>query len=460
MLEEAGGGANRVKPSHGRVIRLALPMTLAHLSTPLLGVVDAAIIGRLGEAHLLGAIALAAIIFDFLFWSFGFLRMGTAGLTAQALGAGDLPEQRATFVRALIVGAAIGIVLIVLQGIIAWIAFAALDASREVTNAARLYFDIRIWSAPFALANYAMLGAITGRGRTDAALALQVMINLVNIAFNATLVYGFGLGVRGSAAGTLLAEILGVAAGFFVIRRMYGDFFAIDPALVFAREKLAKMFSVNRDIMIRTAALLFAFAYFTAQSARGGDAALAGNAILLNLFLVAAYFLDGFATAAEQMCGQSVGARDEAGFRATVRLTAFWCLAFAAAVSLAALAGGRLFVDALSTSPEVRQFAKDYLIFAALAPLAGALAFEFDGVFIGATWTRDMRNMMLISLALYLAGSFLLRPFGNAGLWAALLVFLLARGLTQGWRYRKLAAATFPPAQSCAPTPIASMSRG
>jgi len=441
-------------------VRLALPMTLAHLSTPLLGVADAAVIGRLGQAHLLGAIAAAAVIFDFIFWSFGFLRMGTAGLTAQALGSGDRAEQRATLVRALIVGLGVGVGLICLQPAISFVGFAALDASPEVTSAARLYFDIRIWSAPFVLINYVVLGAITGRGRTDEALVLQVFINIINIVLNIALVYGFELGVRGSAIGTLLAEALGAVAGLFVVWRMYGDLWSIDRRLVFDRAQLARMFEVNFDIMIRTAALLFAFAFFAAQSARGGDARLAANSILLNLFLVTAYFLGGFATAAEQLCGQSVGAGDGEGFRKAVRLTTFWCFAFASVASATALAAGGSFIDFLTTNPEVRAYARDYLVFAALTPLAGALAFEFDGVFIGATWTRDMRNLMLISLALYLACFYVARPYGNAGLWMAFLVFLLARGLTQWRRYLKLSAETFPLAQSGAAEPIASASRG
>jgi MATE family multidrug resistance protein len=212
--------------------------------------------------------------------------------------------------------------------------------------------------------------------------------------------------------------------------------------------------------MIRTAALLFAFAFFAAQSARGGDTRLAANSILINLFLVTAYFLDGFATAAQQLCGQSAGARDGVGFRKAVRLTAFWCLAFAAIASALALAAGGSFIDFLTTNADVRTYARDYLVFAALTPVAGALAFEFDGVFIGATWTRDMRNMMLVSLALYMASFYLARPFGNAGLWTAFLVFLLARGLTQWRRYLKLSAAAFPLAQSEAAEPIASASRG
>ena len=183
------------------------------------------------------------------------------------------------------------------------------------------------------------------------------------------------------------------------------------------------MFAINRDIFIRNTALLFAFAFFTAQGARGGDIVLAGNAILINLILVAAYFLDGFGTAAEQMCGQSIGARDAKGFRAAVRITAFWSFAFAAGLAAVALISGKPFIDFLTTEPQVRAYARDYLLFAALAPLAGALAYELDGVFVGATWTRDMRNMMLVSLALYIASFYLLRPFGNAGLWLSLAPF-------------------------------------
>lgn len=435
-------------------------MTLAHLSTPLLGVADAAVIGRLGQADLLGAIAATAVMFDFLFWSFGFLRMGTAGLTAQALGADDRGEQHATLLRALIVAMSIGIVMICLQAPIAWIGFGALAATPEVTGAGRLYFDIRIWTAPFTLANYAFMGAIVGRGRTDVALALQVLINLGNIALNIAFVYGLSLGVQGSAAGTLAAETLGALAGFFITWRLWGHLFSVPRALVFDPAKIARMFVINRDIFVRNTALLFAFAFFTAQGARGGDIKLAANAILLNLILVAAYFLDGFATAAQQMCGQSLGARDAKSFHASVRLTALWCFVFAVGLTTAALLCGNSFIAFLSTNLQVRATASDYLVFAALMPLVGALAYEFDGVFIGATWTRDMRNMMILSLALYIASFFLLRPLGNTGLWLALLLFLLARGLTLAWRYRKLSALSFPLAQSAAAAPVASTSRG
>ena len=435
-------------------------MTLAHISTPLLGFTDAAVIGRLGQADLLGAIAAAAVIFDFVFWCFAFLRMGTAGFTAQARGAGDDTEQRATLARALALAVGIGALLICLQVPIAWLGFTLLGASPAVTAAARAYFDIRIWSAPFVLVNYAVLGALTGRGRTDVALGLQVVINVSNMILNIGFVYGLGLGVRGSAIGTLIAETLGAVASLWLVARLIGNPFAVARHVVLDRLRLRRMLTVNRDIMIRTAILIFAFSFFTAQGARGGDVVLAANAILMNLFLIASYFLDGFATAAEQMCGQSLGAGDAKGFRAAVRLTTFWCYAFAAGVCVLTLAGGPAFIDFVTTNTEVRHVAKTYLLFAGLTPLAGALAFEFDGVFIGATWTRDMRNLMFLALAVYFGVFFALRPFGNAGLWTALLIFLATRGLAQAWRYRSLVAQSFPAAQSAAATPVASAKRG
>jgi MATE family multidrug resistance protein len=455
------GAAARQRPvrvTHASVLRLALPMTLAHMSTPLLGFADTAVIGRLGQASLLGAIATCAVIFDFTFWPLGFLRLGTSGLVAQATGAGAGEEERATVLRALILAAFLAAALVALQRPIAWIAFTAMDASPEVTAAARSYFDIRIWAAPFTLVNYVVLGTVTGRGRTDIGLVLQVLINLVNIVFNVTLVMGLGLGVRGSALGTLAAEGLGCLVGLLVLYHLYGPRFAVPWRLLRDRARLARMVGVNRDIMIRSAALIFAFAFFTAQGARGGDLVLAANAVLMNLFLITAYFLDGFATAAEQMCGQSVGAGDPSGFRRAVRLTTFWCLILSTVATALAFFGGGAFIDLVSTDPAVRHLARLYLPFAALTPVLGALAFEFDGVFIGATWTSDMRNLMLVALGLYLALFLALRSFGNTGLWLALLGFLAARGGLQAWRYGWLASRTFlDPEQSPPMHPVAGL---
>jgi MATE family multidrug resistance protein len=456
MPEPETAKAVRQEITHAAVLRLASPLVLAHLSTPLLGFVDTAIIGRLGEAYLLGGIAAAAVVFDFLFWGFGFLRMGTASLSAQALGRGDQAESHAVLLRALILAVAIGLVLVLFQQPLAWIGFSLLQASDRVTQAARAYFDIRIWSAPVALANYVLLGTFIGRGKTGIALALQVLINLSNILFNIGLVYGLSLGVRGSAMGTLLAEITGVVGGLLMLSQLDPQWYVADAALLRKRDRLFEMMAINRDLMIRTAALLFSYAFFTSQGARHGDVALAANAILMNLYLTSAYFLDGFATAAQQLCGQAFGADDGAHFRAAVRITARWCLGFSAVLSGIGLLGGAAFVIFVTTNEAVRAAAVTYLPLAATAPFWGALAFEFDGVFIGAAWTRDMRNMMLLSLAIFLLAFVALRSFGNMGLWFAFLLFLLARGLTMLWRYRVLVRAAFPSLQAEARVPTLS----
>jgi MATE family multidrug resistance protein len=460
MPEDRKSGLPAPVINHAAVVRLALPMVLAHLSTPLLGFVDAAVIGRLGEAYLLGAIAAAAVIFDFTFWGFGFLRMGTASLTAQALGRDDAMEGHAILARALIMAAGLGLLLIVLQRPIAWIGFSLLGASAAVADAARSYFDIRIWSAPVALANYVLLGVFIGRGKTGVALGLQVLINLSNIVFNIVLVYGLSLGVRGSAIGTLLAEILGACGGFVTLTLFDRRWFVVNPKILKDRARLVQMMAINRDLMIRTAALLFSYAFFTAQGARGGDVVLAANAVLMNLYLIGAFFLDGFATAAQQLCGQAYGAGDGARFRAAVQLTMLWCLGFSACLSVAEFLGGHAFIAFVTTNEAVRETAWSYIAYAAAATFCGAVCFDFDGVFIGATWTRDMRNMMLLSMGLYLLSFVVLKPFGNAGLWLAILFFLSTRGATLYWRYRRLVREAFPDAQSNAPVPVASASRG
>ncbi|MDI4665019.1 MATE family efflux transporter [Xanthobacter autotrophicus] len=429
--------------THARMLAIALPMTVAHLTTPLLGVVDAAVVGRLGDAALLGGVALAAVIFDMLFWVFGFLRMGTVGLAAQAMGRRDGVEERAVLARALLLAGALGLALIALQGPIAYAALGLAGASEEVNAAVRAYYAVRIFAAPFTLANYVVLGWLVGLGRTGRALALQVGMNLLNMALTSTLVLGAGWGVAGAAAGTLMAEIAGTAAGLLLCLKMLGRAVALPPGVLFNRARLAESFLLNRDIMIRTAALMFAFSFFAAQGARAGDVTLAANAVLQNMVMVAAYFLDGFATAAEQICGAAVGGRRRADFAAGVRLSLGWGLVFALAACVLYLAIGPAVVDAMTTSAEVRAAARDFLIYAALLPVAGVAAYAFDGVYIGALWSRDMRNLMLCALAVYLAAWWGLRGLGNHGLWLAFLAFLIARGAFQALRLPALERRTF-----------------
>lgn len=433
----------RLDISHYRILALALPMTLSHVTTPLLGLVDATVIGRLGEAHLLGAVALGAVIFDFVFWSFGSLRMATAGLTAQATGAGNRHEVDVTLARAFLVAAVTGLLLILLQWPIAVMAFAMAGASEAVTEALSTYFFIRIWAAPFTLANYVILGSTLGRGRTDLGLLLQVAINVANIVLTMALVLGLDLGIAGAAIGTALAEVLGVGLGIVVLRRLGSNPLAVTRAEVLNRAAMLQTLAMNRDIMIRNVALILAFSIFSAMGARSGDVTLAANAVLYNMFLIGGYFLDGFATAAETLCGQSIGARDERGFRRAIRLSLGWSLGFGLAVSALFLIAGGPFIDFVSTNPEVRSYARDYLIFAALTPFLGAAAFAFDGIYTGATWTRSMRDLMVIAFVVYAGILFAAGNLGNTALWIALLAFLSARGLGQFILYPRLARKTF-----------------
>ena len=427
--------------THARVLAIAVPMTLSSATTPLLGVVATGVIGRLGEAHLLGAVAMSSVVFDCLFWLFAFLRMGTVALTAQALGAGDVAEERATLFRALLVAAGIGAVLILLQAPLASGVYRMMGASAEVNRAAETYFAIRIWSAPFALANYVLLGWFVGLARANVALALQVAINLINAVAIAALVLVFDFGVAGAALAAVIAEIIGTVAGLIVALRVVGA--RTTWARLLDRDRFVRLFVINRDIMIRTAALITAWLFFAAQGARSGDVVLAANSVLHNLVLLGAFFLDGFASAAEQLCGRAIGARDAPAFSRSVKLSLGWGFGFGVAATLALLTGGPLLIDLMTASADVRAAARTYLIYAALASVIGTFAFTYDGIYIGATWTRDMRNLMIVTIVLYFAAWWITLPLGNTGLWLSILTFLGVRGALQAARYPALARATF-----------------
>lgn len=428
-----------------RALALALPATLANVTTPLLGLVGAAAIGRLGDAALLGAVALGAVAFDAIFWSFGSLRMATAGLTAQAFGAGDEREIDGTLARALATGALVGLLLILCQVPIAAIVFAVSGASQEVVAGLSVYFHIRIFAAPFTLANYAILGSLTGRGRTDLGLAQQVAINLTNIALTLALVIGLDAGIAGAALASLVAEIGGTGLGLAILHRLGAQPFAVRRADVLDPVSLGRALSVNADVLIRTLALVMGIVLFTALGARLGDVTLAANAVLWNLFLVGGFFLDGFATAAEILCGQAVGARDRASFSAAARASLVLSLGFGILVCGLCLAAGGPLIDGITTNPEVRAAARAFLPLAAAAPLVAALPFAFDGIYIGATWSRAMRDLMLAALLAFLVVLFALQwaGLGNIGLWLAFLLFLAARGIGQALAYPGLLLRTF-----------------
>ena len=424
---------------------------VANLTTPLIGIVSTIVIGRLGDATVLGGVAIASVIFDCLFWLFAFLRMGTLAFTAQALGAGEAQEVRALLVRGLAVAALVGAGLIVLQMPLAAVLLDAMGGSEGVTRAARIYFAIRIWSAPLALANYVVLGWLIGQARAGLALAVQIAINITNMAATVGLVLGLDAGIAGAAVAAVVAETVGLVLGVLIARRLAHEPPGVPRAALLDRARLVRMLSVNRDIMIRTAALITAFLFFTAQGARSGDVILAANAVLNNFLLVSAFFLDGLANAAEQLCGRALGARDRTAFLGAVRLVILWGFGFALAVTAAFALFGPWLVHAMTASEDVRQNALVYLWFVVVSPLLAVFAFAYDGIFIGATWARDMRNLMVLSLLIFLGTWFALRAFGNAGLWTAFLVHYAARGGLQALRYPANLRASF--AQEQTPDP-------
>ena len=438
MIEISGAAV-----SNRRVFAIAGPAMLANLTTPLLGIVSTGAIGQLGDAALLGGVALAAVAFDCVFWLFGFLRMATVAFTAQALGANDKLEIRAVLLRALLLAAAIGLVLIALRGPLATITFTAMGGSAAVTAAATSYFHIRLWSAPLSLGNYVMLGWLVGQARTGIALALQVGINLLNMALTLVLVLVAGHGIEGAALATVIAETAGFLSGLVVVWWLLAGNLHVARGILFDRDNWLRMLAVNRDIMIRTAALIGGFLFFTAMGARSGDLVLAANAVLYNFLMIGSFFLDGLATAAEQLCGQSFGARNRRQFSQAVKRVLLWSVAFGLAVTLLFTVTGDHLIDLITTSPDVRIAARDFMVLAALAPLCGVLAYCFDGVYIGAAWARDMRNLMLLAFVVYLGVWYVLTPWGNFGLWIALLVFLLARGVLQALRYPTLVRTAF-----------------
>ena len=419
---------------------------VANLTTPLIGIVSTIAIGRLGDPTLLGGVAIASVVFDCLFWLFGFLRMSTLAFTAQALGAREVRELRAIFLRGLVVAVVTGAALIVLQVPLAALLFGAMGGSEGVTRAARIYFDIRIWSAPLVLANYVVLGWLIGQARARTALAIQIVINLGNVAATMLLVLVYDFGIAGAAIAAVVAEAAGLVPGFLIARRLSRGQPAVPRAALLDRAKLLRMLTVNRDIMIRTASLIAAFLFFTAQGARHGDVTLAGNAVLQNFLLISAFFLDGLANAAEQLCGRTYGARDRAGFTSATRLVISWGFGFALAVTASYALFGTVLIDIMTSSEEVRRSARDYLWLVTLAPVLGVFAFAYDGIFIGATWAREMRNLMVLSLLIFLGAWLALRSLGNAGLWGALLAHYAARGGLQALRYPAMLRASFPKA--------------
>lgn len=435
----------RFEITHKSVLQLAIPMTLAYITTPLLGLVDTAVVGRLGVEALIGGLAVGAIIIDLIFTTFNFLRSGTTGLTSQALGAEDEKEKQAILFRALSIGVLSGIAMIALSPLIIWLGLWFMAPSEAVAEATKTYFIIRMLSAPFALGNYVILGWLLGLGKSYTTLGIQVLLNGTNILFSIYLGLTLEWGIEGVAIATIIGEVLAFFVGCYVCWKKLDHSIRPSRARIMDKASWSRLVNLNADIMLRSFTLLFAFAYFTAQGAGFGDLTLAANAILMHFFLISGYFLDGLATAAEQIVGRSIGAKYKQGFWRGFKLTLLWSAIMALVCSLIFWLAGPSLIALLTTIPEVRQEALLYLAWAAFIPLSGMLAFQMDGVFIGATWSRDMSIMMIVSLIGYLCVWWLVKDsMANHGLWLALHCFVIFRGLTLSARLAPKMRQTFP----------------
>ena len=415
--------------SHRKVWMLAGPIILSNISVPLVGAVDTAVVGHLPEPQSIGAVALGALIFSFLYWGFGFLRMGTTGFIAQAYGVGDWRSLSETLSRVLLLALILGLVTIAIAWPLIDFVLYLIDSSAGVEALAADYAHIRIWSAPAVLCVYAFTGIFIGMHNTRNAFVLQLVLNISNMLLDLLFVLVFDWGVEGVAAASVIAEYLAMGVGFYLLRSQIRIAFErFDRARLLERTALIKLFTANGNIFIRTLCLLFAFSYFTAKSASQGEVILASNAILLHLQSIMAYGLDGFAHAVEALAGSAYGAGRQRVFRRAVTLTSLWGAIIALLAGLIYFLFGEAIINLFTSIDAVAENALIYLPWMVVAPILSVWSFQLDGIFIGTGHTREMRNAMIFSLLAYLALLQVTIPlFGNHGLFLGLALFMLIR---------------------------------
>ncbi len=426
-------------PQNRDVWRIAAPMMLSNISVPLLGMVDTGVTGHLESAVYLAAVAIGSTIFGFLYSGMNFLRMGTTGIAAQRFGAGDDDGLRVALGQALVVSTTMAVSLILLQVPLNSLAMTLLGPEPEVREFAGQYFSIRIWSAPATLANYAVIGWFIGLQNARVPLYIVLVINLTNIVLDLLFVLVLGMKVDGVAAASVIAEFAGLATGavFAVaeLRRRGGH---LDPVHLTTLKEYAEFFSINANLFIRTMSLMFAFAFLTAAGARMGGLILAANAVLLNMLHLVSFALDGLAHAAEALVGRATGAKDRMALQRSVQLTLRWSLYFAVGFSVAFWFTGPIFVRVLTDIPEVVDTTLHFLPWMIAAPVVAFWAYLYDGVFVGATRAREMRNSMIIStFAVFVPAWFAFRILGNHGLWLAFMIFMASRGIGMHYYYRR-----------------------
>ncbi|EPJ79658.1 DNA-damage-inducible protein F [Pseudomonas sp. CFII64] len=431
----------RHRTTHQRVWALAAPMILSNISVPLVALVDSAVIGHLPHAHQLGAVAVGATLYTFLAWTMGFLRMGTTGFASQAAGRGDGAALRQILVQGLLLAMGLALLLGVIGLPFSHLALTLMQPSADLQQLTEAFFHTRLFGLPASLAGYALVGWFLGTQNAKAPLAILLTTNLVNIALNLWFVIGLDWGVVGSARASVVAEWTGALLGLALTQRTLRDW---PGQLAWSALKLWQnwrpLLAVNRDIFIRSLALQSVFFLITVQGARLGDATVAANALLLNGLLLTAHALDGLAHAVEALCGHAIGARDRSALRRSLTVAGGWSLIASVAFALLFAVAGHLFIQMQTDIPEVRDTAFIYLPYLAALPLLAVASYLLDGLFIGATRAREMRNAMLLSVVIIAPIAYAAQNFGNHGLWLTLLLFMLIRGATlsvTAWRLSK-----------------------
>jgi MATE family multidrug resistance protein len=431
--------------THSRVLRIALPVVLSNATVPIQGAIDTAIIGNLGETVFIAAVTLGATVITLLFTSFNFLQMGVSGLTAQALGSGAQARVMNILARALVIAGAVALLLNLLSGPVAAAWLALFEGSAEAEALARAYIGIRLLGAPAELANYALIGWFTGQEMTRRLLEMQLVTSAVNVALNLLFAVGLGWGVEGIALGTACGAYAGLAVGLWRARARAREVvpggWRPEAARLLEPAELAQVIALNRDIFVRTVCLTGSFAWMARLGSLQGDVILAANGVLMQFLHVSSYALDGFAMAAETLVGQALGARDRRRLRRAVVVSGTAALALAVLFAgLASLFSGPV-IDAFTNVEAVRAAAREHVLWASCMPLAGVLAYQLDGVFIGAAEGRAMRNAMVLSAGIFLGASWALtEALGNHGLWLAVWLWMLARAGTLALRYPALEA--------------------
>ena len=419
-----------------QILQIALPSIVSNITVPLLGMIDVAIVGHMGSPVYIGAVAVGSMIFNLVYWLFGFLRMGSSGMTAQALGGRNLTEVTRILMRAITVALGIALTLIILQWPLKQLMFWLIGPTTDVLPYASTYFNIVIWGAPASLALFSLTGWYIGMQNTRIPMFISIMQNIVNILASLTLVYGFGLKIEGVALGTVIAQYAGLLmalAGLHFYRKLRRHLMMKG---LFVREAMKQFFTVNRDIFLRTLCLVAVNLYFTSAGARSGAVILSVNTVMMQLYLFFSYFMDGFAYAGEALGGRFYGARNASAFRELLRRLFAWAVLMTTVFTLLYLIGGMRLIALLTDETPVLEAAREYVWWIWVIPVAGAAAFIWDGIFIGITATRGMLVSSFLSTLLFFAINSTLFSvqsslFKNHILWLAMIVYLLMRGVIQ-----------------------------